>query len=122
MARCIYCAAATEMYVSQVPTCLNCCSERPKEKRKPPAREQQIRAVLVDCLVEATARTSAASQAFNMVMGQFPSGLPHPDGSQQVQKASAALAAARKELMRAHNRLNDYLGRGIVPDDLKQTG
>jgi hypothetical protein len=120
MARCIYCAAATEMYVSQVPTCLN-CSER-QENRKPPAREQQIRTVLVDCLVEATVRTSAASQAFNMVMGQFPSGLPHPDGSQQVQKASAALAEARKELMRAHNRLNDYLGRGIVPDDLKQTG
>jgi hypothetical protein len=121
MARCVYCAAATEMYVSQVPTCLN-CSGRHEEKRKPPAREQQIRAVLVDCLVEATVRTSAASQAFNIVMGQFPSGLPHPDGSQQVQNASAALAEARKELMRAHNRLNDYLGRGIVPDDLKQTG
>ena len=120
MARCIYCAAATEMYVSQVPTCLN-CSER-QEKRKPPAREKQIRTVLVDCLVEATVRTSAASQTFNMVMGQFPSGLPHPNGSQQVQNASAALAEARKELMRAHNRLNDYLGRGIVPDDLKQTG
>ena len=120
MSRCVYCATATEMYVAQVPICLN-CAER-QEKRKPPAREQQIRAVLVDCLVEATVRTSAASQAFNMVMGQFPSGLPHPDGSQQVQNASAALAAARKELMRAHNRLNDYLGRGIVPDDLKQTG
>jgi hypothetical protein len=55
-------------------------------------------------------------------MSQFPSGLPHPDGSQQVQNASAALAAARQDLMKAHNRLNDYLGRGIVPDDLKQTG
>jgi len=120
MARCVYCAAATEMYVSEVPICLN-CSDR-QEKRKPPAREQQIRAMLVDGLVEATARTSAASQAFNRVMSQFPSGLPHPDGAQQIQNASAALAEARKELMRAHNRLNDYLGRGIVPDDLQRTG
>jgi hypothetical protein len=122
MARCVYCAAATEMYVSQVPICLTCSKQR-EEKRKPPSREQQIRAVLVAGLVEATARTSAASQAFNIVMSQFPSGLPHPDGSQQVQNASAAaLAGARKELMKAHNRLNDYLGRGIVPEDLKQTG
>jgi len=121
MARCVYCSAATEMYVSQVPICLD-CSEQREEKRKPPAREQQIRAVLVAGLVEATARTSAASHAFNIVMSQFPSGLPHPDGSQQFQNASAALAEARKELMKAHNRLNDYLGRGIVPEDLKQTG
>jgi hypothetical protein len=109
------------MYVSQLPTCIN-CSEQREEKRKPPSREQQIRAVLVAGLVEATARTSAASQAFNNVMSKFPSGLPHPDGSQQVQNASAALAEARKQLMKAHNRLNDYLGRGIVPEDLKQTG
>jgi hypothetical protein len=109
------------MYVKEIPICLN-CSEQREERRKLPGREQQIRTVLVAGLVEATARTSAASQTFNMVMSQFPSGLPHPDGSQQVQNASAALAAARKELMRAHNRLNDYLGRGIVPEDLKQTG
>ena len=121
MARCVYCSAATEMYVGQVSICIS-CSEQRDEKRKPPTREQQIRAVLVAGLVEATARTSAASQALNNVMSKFPSGLPHPDGSRQVQNASAALAEARKELMKAHNRLNDYLGRGIVPEDLKQTG
>ena len=120
MARCVYCSAATEMHVRQVPICLN-CSEQSEERRKPPSTEQ-IRSVLVAGLVEATARTSAASHAFNIVMSQFPSGLPHPDGSQQFQNASAALAEARKELMKAHNRLNDYLGRGIVPEDLKQTG
>jgi hypothetical protein len=121
MARCVYCTAETEMYVSHVPICLN-CSEQREEKRKPPSREQYIREVLVAGLVEATARTSAASEEFNIVMNQFPSGLPHPDGTQKIQNASAALAAARTQLMKAHNRLNDYLGRGIVPEDLKQNG
>ena len=121
MARCGYCAAETELYVSQTPICLT-CSEQREQTRKPPPRDQQIRTVLVAGLVEASARSSAASQSFNNVMNHFPSGLPHPDGSQQIHNASADLAAARKELMRADNRLNDYLGRGIVQEDLTPTG
>jgi hypothetical protein len=120
MGRCIYCAAATEMYQNQIPICTKCSEER-EERGTRPAREQQIRTILVNSLVEATTRTSVASQAFNIVMSQFPSGLPHPDGSRKIHNASAALAAARKELMMAHNRLNDYLGRGIIPEDLKRT-
>jgi hypothetical protein len=57
---------------------------------------------------------SAASRAFNGVMDQFPSGLPHPDGAQRIHNASFELSAARQELMKAHSRLNDYLGRGII--------
>ncbi len=30
--------------------------------------------------------------------------------------------AARKEIVKAHWRLNNFLNRGIVPDDLKQGG
>ena len=30
--------------------------------------------------------------------------------------------AARKEIAKAHSRLNDFLNRGTVPDDLKQGG
>jgi hypothetical protein len=36
-----------------------------------------------------------------------------------VKNVSRELAFAREKLMKAHNRLNDYLNRGIVPDDLK---
>jgi hypothetical protein len=32
------------------------------------------------------------------------------------------VSLARVDLMVVHNRLIDYLGRGIVPDDLKQSG
>ena len=30
--------------------------------------------------------------------------------------------AARREIQKAHSRLNDFLNHGIVPDDLKQGG
>lgn len=53
---------------------------------------------------------------------QIPSGLQHSDGTQQIQNASRRLSAAWDRMMNAHTRLNDYLERGIVPDDLKRSG
>jgi len=44
---------------------------------------------------------------------------PHPDGTLHLHEASRQLSAARDEMMRAHNRLNDFLDKGIMPDDLK---
>ena len=58
--------------------------------------------------------------SLELVLDQIPSGLPQPDGAQRIKNASHALSIARKEMATAHNRLNDYLSRGIVPDDLKQ--
>jgi hypothetical protein len=55
-------------------------------------------------------------------VGQFPGGLPEPNGAQQIQNASNALTIARKEMATAHNRLNDFLNRGVVPEDLKRSG
>jgi hypothetical protein len=51
-------------------------------------------------------REKAASDAFNTVIGQFPSGFPHLDGSERIQNASLKLIAARKEMGRVHSRLN----------------
>jgi hypothetical protein len=45
-----------------------------------------------------------------------PSGLPHPDGTPRIHNASHELDTARKEMMKAHTRLNDFTERGIVPD------
>ena len=57
---------------------------------------------------------------FIAVMGDVPSGLPHPDGTQRIHNASRELSAARKEVMKAHTRLNEFFGRGIIPEDLKR--
>jgi hypothetical protein len=118
MAQCVYCKAETELFDNGTPICIE-CSEARDTKRKPPATESEIRTPLKDGLVKATARANEACESFNAVMGQFPSGLPHPDGTQRIHNASRELSTARKEMMTAHNRLNDYLGRGIVPEDLK---
>ena len=119
MAQCAYCQAETEMYLGgDVPICVE-CSDTQGLKRKPPGTEQDIRTTLLQDLVEATRRSHQALGKFDTVMGPFPHGLPHPDGAQRIENASNELSIARKEMMRAHNRLNDYLGRGIVPEDLK---
>ena len=122
MALCAYCQAETEMYVGgDVPICVE-CSDTQVRKRKPPGTEQDIRTTLLQDLVEATRRSHQALGKFDTVLGHFPHGLRHPDGAQRIENASNELSIARKEMMRAHNRLNDYLGRGIVPEDLKQSG
>jgi hypothetical protein len=53
---------------------------------------------------------------------QIPSGLPHPDGVQRIKNASGKLSIARKELMKAHSRMEAYFGGKIVPEDLKRSG
>jgi hypothetical protein len=120
MAACAYCRAETELYDGDVPVCVN-CSLAPM-KRKPPATDQQIRGTLLQDVLELTARTNEATREFNAVIDQFPNGLPHPDGVQRIKNASNKLTIARRELMKAHTRLDEYSGRWIVPDDLKRSG
>jgi hypothetical protein len=111
MALCAYCQAETEMYLGgDVPICVE-CSDTLGRKRKPPATGQDLRTTLLQDLVEATRRSHQALGKFDTVLGHFPSGLPHPDGAQQIKNASNELSIARKEMIKAHNRLNDYLGR-----------
>ena len=118
MAECAYCKADTELHESGVAICPSCSEAR--TKRKPPATEQQIRSTLLQDVIELTARTEQAAEEFETVMGQIPSGLPHPDGVQQIKNASDKLSTARNELMKAHRRLDEHVGSGIVREDLKQ--
>jgi hypothetical protein len=89
---------------------------------KPQARatDRDIRAILVKHIIEATERANAASRVFNAVIDEVPSGSPHPDGTQRIRNASRDLDSARREMMKAHTRLNEFVERGIVPEDLKQ--
>jgi hypothetical protein len=123
MAACAYCGAETQLYSSGVPICLKCSDEREKKaSKKPPASGQSIRNVLVDDIAKATARVNNASQTFFEVMGHIPTGFPHSDGSQHIHNVSHELPTARKDLMKAHTRLDDFLKTGIVPEDLKRSG
>jgi hypothetical protein len=119
MAECAYCKTETFLYYGDVPVCIK-CAETHEASRKPPSPDRHARTTLFQEFLEATARVNAASEAFIAVMGDIPSGLSHPDGTQRIHNASRELSAARKEVMKAHTRLNDFLGQGIMPKELKQ--
>lgn len=87
-----------------------------------PATEQQVRSTLLQDVFELTARIEEAKAEFNEVVSQIPSALPHPDGAQRIKNVSAKLATARQELVKAHRRLDEYIDRGIVSEDLKRSG
>jgi hypothetical protein len=81
-----------------------------------------IHARLSEDLDEAIARHNDARTEFEANTGQIPSGFPHSDGVQRIKNASRAYTVAKIEMLRAHNRLNDFLNVGIVPEDLKRSG
>jgi hypothetical protein len=122
MAECAYCKAETQLYDRDIPICTHCAEARDGSPRKLPTAEQHIRTRLLQELLEATAQSSEATREFDAVLGRFPSGLPHPDGAQQIKSASQNLTAARRALMKAHDRLSDYHDRGIIPEDLRRSG
>jgi len=118
MAKCPYCDAEIE---GNGPGCMKCLEKR-ERTRKPPVPEQDIYRALFQDVIEATARVNSASEMFSSTMADIPSALPHPDGTQRIRNSSNQLRDARKGMMRAYSRLNDFLNRGIVPGDLKRSG
>jgi hypothetical protein len=119
MAECAFCKAQTELHDNGMPICLNCSDAGPK--RKPPATDQQIRSTLLQDILELTARISEATREFEAIIGQ-PSGLPHPDGVQRIKNASNKVSTARKELMKAHSRLDKHFGSETIPEDVRRNG
>lgn len=122
MAQCTYCKTETFVYEGgDIPICIE-CSDAGKRKRKSPASEHEIRTVLHQQFVAATDRVKEATEAFDAATRDIPSGMPHPDGIRRIHNASREVSIARVEMMKAHNRLNDYLSRRIIPQDLKRSG
>lgn len=122
MALCTYCKTETFMYEGgDIPICIECSDAR-KSKRYPPGSEHEIRTILHQAFLSATERAREATESFDDAVREIPSGMPHPDGVQRIHNASRKVSVARIEMMKAHNRLNDYLGRRIVPEDLKRSG
>jgi hypothetical protein len=111
MAICAHCKTQeTHLFENGVPICLDCADGHIKPK--PPATDEQIRATLLQDVIELTARHEQAIEEFEAATGQIPSGLPHPDGIQNIKNVSAKLATARQELMKAHRRLDEHIERG----------
>lgn len=119
MEECIVCRTRTFVHVGAIPVCISCL-ENPTIM--PPRTEQEVRAVLVKRIIDTTVRASAASETFISLTSQLPSGLPHPDGAQRIKAVANELSIARKELIIAHRRLNEFIETGMVPKDMPQAG
>ena len=117
MAQCVRCKGKTHLYNDEGPICVSCSFLEDTVLR---STENDILKKLVQDLVDAKRRKNEASELFDNTTSRIPGGLPHPDGIQRIKNASTELSATKKQLMKAHNRLSDFLGRGIVPDDLKR--
>jgi hypothetical protein len=112
MALCAYCRKETELYDGGTPVCVACSDA--------PASQHSIASRLQRDVAAATERANAANAAFQALMREIPSSLPHPDGSQGLHNASRELTIARQAMMEATLRLNDFLNHGTIPEDLKR--
>ena len=92
MAHCIYCKAETELHNSGRPICIPC---------------DQKTAALIQDLADATMQVDAASDEFQSVLTEIPSGMPRPDGVQRIRNVSDRLRAARQVMWNAQDRLNE---------------
>jgi len=106
------------LYESGMPVCLKCAKRRKSPEDDPAA----IYAILVLQLEEATRLASSACTELAALGSDAPSGAPSPNRTQRIHKAANALNAAREKAVAAQNRLEDYLERGTVPEDLKRSG
>jgi hypothetical protein len=104
MEKCSKCGADTILFEDGVPICVRCSDDSDK-KDDSPEKDQRIRAVLLQELLETSQLVQSASVESDASV---------PEGG--------SLNIARKAMAQAHNRLNDYLGRGIVPEELKRSG
>ena len=99
-----------------MPVCLDCAS-RLGTKQQPSTAEDGLARLQRD-LKEATLRAHQATDAFNAIMGDIPSSVPQPDGTQRINNVYRELSLARREMMRAHSRLTHFLENGSVAEDL----
>jgi|SRR5579872_1856509 len=119
MAQCIYCNSKIDSYDIGLPICLDCAHRA--EAQNPP-EQRNIRALLQQALVTATAQAHAATDAFQAIVDDIPSALPYPDGTQRIHNVYRELSIARRRMMEAHARLRDYLASGKIPEDLDPSG
>jgi hypothetical protein len=109
-------------------TCSRCGAAKPlvvartESKRTPPMSDRDIRDTLRREMLGAEERGRSAIAAFDAVSNDISNRVPDPGRVQRIHNASRNVSFARSDLMKAHNRLNDYLARRIVPEDLKRSG
>jgi hypothetical protein len=81
---------------------------------------EEIRKTLQDEVTYAKQELDGANRAFDDVIREVPSMLPHADGVERIKNVSRDLALSRDKLNEAVARLNDFVLHGTTPEDLKR--
>jgi hypothetical protein len=82
------------------------------------SKRQEVWRHLWDQLEKARYVQATARAHFDLLVKAGPSGLPHPDGSLLIQKATREANAALVQYMRALKRFTDFNLHGSAPEDL----
>mgnify|MGYP006264479303 CR=1 FL=1 len=83
-----------------------------------PPNSQEIREQLWDQLNKAQAACLTATDQFNLVIKECPSGHPHPDGALTIQQAGRDSRLALQHYMDALKRFTEFILNGAIPVDL----
>ncbi|SRR5579885_3033864 len=99
MAVCSICGDQTELFVNGTPLCL-LCSDGSRESilRRLEAAENA-----------AFEQSQYVTRAFNEIVSDVPSGLPHPDGVEGVERARREVKHAQEKYLEASRRLTAFL-------------
>jgi hypothetical protein len=82
------------------------------------ANRESMRQQLLDQLNKAQAACLTATDQFNLMIKECPSGYPHPDGALSVQQAGRDSKLALQHYMEALWRFNEFTLNGTITDDL----
>jgi len=82
-------------------------------------RERILRMLRAE-LAAAQHRREDASERFDTMIREVPSGIPHPDGSERIRQIASEYGRTQAEAAAAFGRLNDFLIHGKVPPDLER--
>jgi hypothetical protein len=88
-------------------------------KGSSPVVRESILLVLRQELEAARKRAEIASTHFDEVLKHVPSGVPYPDSTRRIQKASSEYARTQRVALDALMRLNEFLIHGTVPPGLE---
>jgi hypothetical protein len=79
-----------------------------------------VTAILRMQLEEAQEKHRQAKDAFNLIVYNLPTGLPHPDGKLTIEQAGQKERATLIAYMAALQRFSDFILTGKVPADLRR--
>ena len=80
--------------------------------------DEEIGPKLMKRLRIAKGQKVATAKAFDAIVREVPSGLPHPDGAFRVEQAGKESRRALMLYAKALRQYTDFLLYGVVPEDL----